>query len=172
MGTEKEGTLNNGAMLSSVPFHILLWWESNFTDRWFLYFAGKKYFLWLVNWFLQAGIYFLTIQPFLYKLSHKYRQTNMWKHCENEMISTSRAWDKKKSESPTVFKSITSQTNGELARRLEGKSMPSNMAAKSTFCLHLIKLLIVMLRCAVNVTTSFFQHFPWSLSAKFVFRKK
>ena len=79
----------------------------------FLYFAGKNIFWDWSTWFLQAGIYFLTIQPFLYKLSHKYRQTNMWKHCENEMISTSRAWDKKKSESPTVFESITSQTLGE-----------------------------------------------------------
>ena len=29
--------------------------------------------------------------------------------------------------------------------------LPSNMAAKTTFCLHLVKRLIVMLRCAVNV---------------------
>ena len=50
--------------------------------------------------------------------------------------------------------------------------LPSNMAAKTTFCLYLVKRLIVTLRCAVNVTTSFFQHFPWSLSAKFAFRKK
>ena len=47
-----------------------------------------------------------------------------------------------------------------------------NMAAKTTFCLYLVKRLIVTLRCAVNVTTSSFQHFPWSLSAKFVFRKR
>ena len=50
--------------------------------------------------------------------------------------------------------------------------MPSNMAAKTTFCLHLVKLLIVMFRCATNVTTSFFNIFLGSLSAKFVFRKK
>ena len=43
---------------------------------------------------------------------------------------------------------------------------------QTTFCLHLVKLLIVTLRCAVNVATSFFQHFPWSLTAKFVFRKE
>ena len=35
-----------------------------------------------------------------------------------------------------------------------------------------IKRLIFTLRCAVNVTTSSFQQFPWSLSAKFLFRKK
>ena len=37
--------------------------------------------------------------------------------------------------------------------------MPSNMAAKTTFCLHLVKRLIVTLRCAVNVSTSSFQRF-------------
>ena len=47
-----------------------------------------------------------------------------------------------------------------LAAMLEGILLPSNMAAKTTFCLRLVKLLIVTLRCAVNVTTSFFQHFP------------
>ena len=58
-----------------------------------------------------------------------------------------------------------------LAAMLEGILLPSNMAAKTTFCLYLVKRLIVTLRCAVNVTTSSFQHFPWTLSAKFVFRK-
>ena len=50
----------------------------------------------------------------------------------------------------------------------------ANMAAKTTLCLpvYLVKCWIVMLRCAVNVTTSSFQHFSWSLSAKFMFRKK
>ena len=47
-----------------------------------------------------------------------------------------------------------------LAAMLEGILLPSNMAAKTTFCLHLVKRLIVTLRCAVNVATSFFQHFP------------
>ena len=42
---------------------------------------------------------------------------------------------------------------------LEGILLPSNMAAKTTFCLHLVKLLIVTFRCAVNVTTSFFSTF-------------
>ena len=59
-----------------------------------------------------------------------------------------------------------------LTAMLEGILLPSNMAAKTTFCLYLVKRLIVTLRCAVNVTTSYFQHFPWSLSAKFVFRKR
>ena len=55
-----------------------------------------------------------------------------------------------------------------LAAMLEGILM----AAKTTFCLYLVKRLIVTLRCAVNVPTSTFQHFPWSLSAKIVFRKR
>ena len=50
--------------------------------------------------------------------------------------------------------------------------LPSNMAAKTNFCLYLVKRLIVPLRCAVNITTVSFQHFPWSLSAKFVFMQK
>ena len=54
---------------------------------------------------------------------------------------------------------------------LEGILLPSNMAA-NTFCLWLVKYLLVMLKCAVNVTTSSFQHFLWRLSAKFVFRKR
>ena len=37
---------------------------------------------------------------------------------------------------------------------------------------YLVKCLIVTLRCAVNVTTSSFQYFPWSLSVKFEFRKR
>ena len=47
-----------------------------------------------------------------------------------------------------------------LAAMLEGILLPFNMAAKTTFCLYLAKRLIVTLRCAVNVTTSSFQHFP------------
>ena len=46
---------------------------------------------------------------------------------------------------------------------LEGTLLPSNMASKTTFCLYLVKHLIVTLICAVKVTTSSFQHFPWSL---------
>ena len=42
----------------------------------------------------------------------------------------------------------------------DGILLPSNMAAKTNFCLYLVQRLIVTLRCAVNVTTSSFQHFP------------
>ena len=42
-----------------------------------------------------------------------------------------------------------------LTAMLEGILLPSNMAAKTTFCLYLVKGLIVTLRCAVNVTTFF-----------------
>ena len=59
-----------------------------------------------------------------------------------------------------------------LAAMLEGILLPSNMVAKTTFCLYLVKCLVVKLKCAANVTTPSFQHFPWSLSAKFVFRKR
>ena len=47
-----------------------------------------------------------------------------------------------------------------LAAMLEGILLPSNMATKPTFCLYLVKRLVVTLRCAVNVTTSSFQQFP------------
>ena len=40
------------------------------------------------------------------------------------------------------------------------KTLPSNMAAKTSFCLDLVKRLMVTLRCAVNVPTSTFQHSP------------
>ena len=56
-----------------------------------------------------------------------------------------------------------------LAAMLEGILLPSNKPAKTTFCLYLVKRLIVTRRGAVNVTTSSFQHFTWTLSAKFVF---
>ena len=46
-----------------------------------------------------------------------------------------------------------------LAATLEGILLPFNLAAKTTFCLYLVKGLIVTLRCAINVTTSSFQHF-------------
>ena len=46
-----------------------------------------------------------------------------------------------------------------LAAMLEDILLPSNMAVKTTFCLYLVKLLIVTLRCAVNVTTSSFNIF-------------
>ena len=82
--------------------------ESNFTDSWFYVFCRKKLLFWYWStWFLQVGISFLAIQPFLYKLSHKYRQTNMWKHCENEMISTSRTLDKKKNLSSRQYSNLS-----------------------------------------------------------------
>ena len=59
-----------------------------------------------------------------------------------------------------------------LAAMLEGIRLPFNMADKTTFCLYLVKCLIVTLRCAVNVTTSSFQHFPWNLNAKLALRKR
>ena len=46
-----------------------------------------------------------------------------------------------------------------LQHGLEDILLPSNMAAKTTFWLYLVKRLIVTLRCAVNVTTSSFQLF-------------
>ena len=54
-----------------------------------------------------------------------------------------------------------------------GHTLALQHGAKTTFCLiYLVKRLTVTLRCAANVTTSSFQHFPWNLSAKFVFRKR
>ena len=47
-----------------------------------------------------------------------------------------------------------------LAAMLEGILLPSNMAAKTTFSLYLVKRVIVMLRCAVNIGT-YFQYFLW-----------
>ena len=59
-----------------------------------------------------------------------------------------------------------------MAAMLEGILLPSNMAAETTFCLYHVKRLIVMFRCAITITTSSFQHFSWSLRAKFGFRKR
>ena len=59
-----------------------------------------------------------------------------------------------------------------LTSMLEGIILPSNMAAKTTFCLCLVKRLIVTLRCAVNVTASSLNHFSWNLGANFVFRTR
>ena len=73
---------------------------------------------------------------------------------------------------PPPPKQEKSALGTRLASMLEGILLPSNMAAKTTFCLCLVKRLIVTLRCAVNVTIASFQHLPWSLSAKFVFRKR
>ena len=46
-----------------------------------------------------------------------------------------------------------------LAAMLEGILLPSNMAAKTTFCLDLVKRLIVTLRCAVNVQKEVIHNF-------------
>ena len=59
-----------------------------------------------------------------------------------------------------------------VAAMLEGILLPSSKAATTTFCLYHVKRLIVSLRCAVNVTTSSFQHFPRRLSAKVAFKKR
>ena len=40
-----------------------------------------------------------------------------------------------------------------------GHTLAFQGGSKTTFCLYLVKRLIVMLRCAVNVTTSSFEHF-------------
>ena len=61
---------------------------------------------------------------------------------------------------PRAFRRmLTSADRFVLAAMLEGILLLVNMAAKTTFCLYLVKRLIVTLRCAVNVTTSSFQHF-------------
>ena len=54
------------------------------------------------------------------------------------------------------FKKVVSVV---LAAMLKGILLPSNMAAKTTSCLYLVKRLIVTLRCAVNLTTLSFPHF-------------
>ena len=66
---------------------------------------------------------------------------------------------------PQDFSGKALGTRLVLAAMLEGREgilLPSNcnMAAQITFCLYLVKRLIVTLRCSVNVTTSFFQHPP------------
>ena len=56
-----------------------------------------------------------------------------------------------------------------MAAMMEGILLPSNMAAETTIlpaCIlapDFVKYLLVTLKCAVNVTTSSFQHFPLSL---------
>ena len=59
-----------------------------------------------------------------------------------------------------------------ISRHVGGHAFPSNIAAKTTSCSYLVQRFIFTLRCAVNITTLSFQHFPWSLSAKFVFMQK
>ena len=55
-----------------------------------------------------------------------------------------------------------------LAAMLEGILV----AAKTTFCLYLVKRLIVTLRCAVNITTSFFSTFSLKFKCKICVQKK
>ena len=59
-----------------------------------------------------------------------------------------------------------------IGRHVGGHILPLQHGGHNYFCIFLVKRLIVTLRCALNVTTSSFQHFPWSLSAKYVFTKK
>ena len=52
------------------------------------------------------------------------------------------------------------------------RRLPCWRAAKTTFAYILLNVWSVMLRCAGNVTTSSFQQFPGSWSAKFLFTEK
>ena len=46
-----------------------------------------------------------------------------------------------------------------IGHHVGGMLLPSNMVAKTTFCLYLVRCLIVTHRCALNVTTSSFQNY-------------
>ena len=59
-----------------------------------------------------------------------------------------------------------------LGAMLEGILLPSNMVAKTAFCLYLVKRLVVTLRCAVNVTTSFFSPFFLKFKCKIFVQKE
>ena len=59
-----------------------------------------------------------------------------------------------------------------IAVMLEGILLPSNMEAKTAFCLYLVKRLIVALRCVVNVTTSSFPTFSLTFKSKICFQKE
>ena len=59
-----------------------------------------------------------------------------------------------------------------IGHHVRGHSLALQHGGQTTFCLYLVKCSTVTLRCAVNITTWSFQHLPWSLSAKFVFRKR
>jgi len=54
-----------------------------------------------------------------------------------------------------------------LGRHVGGHALALQHDGQNYFLLSLVKCLIVTFRCAINVTTSSLQHFPWSLSAKF-----
>ena len=47
-----------------------------------------------------------------------------------------------------------------IGRHVGGHSLALQDGRQNYFCIYLVKRLIVTLRCAVNVTTSSFQHFP------------
>ena len=51
------------------------------------------------------------------------------------------------------YGSLILQQSSMICMMLEGILLPSNMATKTSFCLDLVKRLIVTLRCAVNVPT-------------------
>ena len=59
-----------------------------------------------------------------------------------------------------------------IGRHVGGHTLALQHSGQNYFCLYLVKHLIVTLRCAVNITTWSFQHFPWSLSVKFLFRNR
>ena len=50
-------------------------------------------------------------------------------------------------------------------RHVGGHSLALQHGGQATFCVYLVKRLVVTLRCAVNVTILSFQHFPGSLIA-------
>ena len=47
-----------------------------------------------------------------------------------------------------------------IGRHVGGHTLVLQHGGQTTFCLYLVKRLIVTLRCAVNITTSYLQHFP------------
>ena len=59
-----------------------------------------------------------------------------------------------------------------MATMLDGTPLPSNMAAKTSFCLYLVKCLIVTLRCAVNATTIIFSTISLKFKCKISVQKE
>ena len=55
-----------------------------------------------------------------------------------------------------------------ICRQVEGDTLALQHGSQNYFLLvyYLVKCLIVMLRCALNVTTSSFQHFPVKFKCK------
>ena len=58
-----------------------------------------------------------------------------------------------------------------IGQQVGGHTLAFQHGGQNYFCFYLVKCWIVTLRCAENVATSSFQQFPWSLSAKFLFRR-